>query len=191
MRPDPAALARRDRRLLAAGLVALFAVTAVRDPAPLAALWAAALLLFHRGAAGALGRVARRVLPVAVGLSAASFGFLWWRAGAAPDPAPFAALALRTGLAAFVTFSVLDRVNLLRALAPWPSASRLAVVTLAQIHALRLLATESAQGLQSRLPRRPGPLDVLRNAGGVTAALLALAVRNAREVQDALRARGF
>jgi cobalt/nickel transport system permease protein len=134
------------------------------------------------------------VVPVTAGLSLASYAFLFLRtpAGApAPEVRPFLALALRTALIAFVTFSVLDRVNLLRALTPWPVASRLLVVTLAQIHALRLLATESAEGLRSRLPRRPGALDVLRNAGGITAALLALAVRNAREVSDAMRSRGF
>jgi len=91
----------------------------------------------------------------------------------------------------FLTFSVLDRIDLLRALSPYPALSRLLVVTLAQIHALRLVVTESREGLRSRLPRRPAPLDLVRNAGGITAVLFTLATRNARDVADAMRSRGF
>lgn len=184
--PDP----RRERRLLASALVAVFAASAVTDLRLLGLGWAAAALLLRRGLGRALGRVLRAVVPVTVALAAVSYG--WLRlSGRATAVGPFAALVLRTALVAFVTFSVLARVNLLRALAPWPTAARLVVLTLAQIHALRLLATESAEGLRSRLPRRPGALDVLRNAGGITAALLTLSIRNAREVSEAMRARGF
>ena len=92
---------------------------------------------------------------------------------------------------AFLGFAVLDRANLFRAFEPWPVATRLLVVTLAQIHALRLLATDSLQGLRSRLVRRPGARDVVRGAGGVTAAMFTLSARNAREISDAMRSRGF
>lgn len=186
-RPDAAT----DRRLLAALLVACFALSALRDLAWLAGAWVLAALLFRRGLWRCLGRTLRSVAPVTAGLSLASLGWLRLATGAWPPWPPFAALALRTGLLGFLTFAVLDRVRLLRALAPWPVASRLLVVTLAQIHALRLLATESRQGLESRLPRRPGPLDLVRGAGGITAALFTLSVRNAREISDAMRARGF
>ena len=98
---------------------------------------------------------------------------------------------LRATLVAFVTFSVLSRVDLLRATAPFPTLSRLLVLSLAQIHALRLLATESAQGLRSRLPRRPRTRDAVRGSGAITVALLSLSARNARDVGDALRSRGF
>jgi len=82
-------------------------------------------------------------------------------------------------------------VRLLRALGPFPVLSRLLVVTLAQIHALRLIVTESKDGLRSRMPRRPGALDVVKSAGGITATLLMLSVRNARDISDAMRSRGF
>jgi cobalt/nickel transport system permease protein len=181
---------RRERLLLAAGLGAVFAASALTDLGVLGLAWAAAALLLRRGLLRALGRVLRAVVPVTLALAAVSYG--WLRlTGPAPALAPFAALILRTSLVAFVTFSVLARVNLLRALMPWPTAARLVVLTLAQVHALRLVATESAEGLRSRLPRRPGALDVLRNAGGITAALLTLSIRNAREVSEAMRARGF
>jgi cobalt/nickel transport system permease protein len=183
--------ARRGRRLLAVWLIGVFTVSALRDPRLLLAAAVLALLLFRRGLWRNLRRTARSVVPVAVGLSLVSLAFLRLTSGAWPPFEPFAALALRTTVIAFAAFSVLDRVDLLRALAQFPTLSRLLVVTLAQIHALRLVATESRDGLRSRLPRRPGALDLVRNAGGITAVLFTLAERNARDIADAMRSRGF
>jgi cobalt/nickel transport system permease protein len=186
-RPDP----RRDRALLAAWLVAIFALSASRDLRVLSAAGLLAAAIFWRGLWRTLGRTLRSVVPVTVGLSGLSL--LWLRVvvGEWPPLEPFAALALRAGVMGFVTFSVLGRVHLLRALAPFPTPTRLLVVTLAQIHALRLVLTESREALRSRLPRRPGALDLLRGAGGITAALFALSARNARDIADAMRSRGF
>lgn len=186
-RPDP----RLGRALLAAWLVTVFAVSASRDLRTLAAAGLVAVLVFRRGIGRSLARLLRSVVPPTAVLALASVGWLRLASGAWPDAGPFLALALRTCVIAFVTFSVLDRVNLLEAVAPFQTLSRLLVVTLAQIHALRLLATESREGLRSRLPRRPGALDLLRGAGGITAALLTLSARNAREISDAMRSRGF
>jgi cobalt/nickel transport system permease protein len=186
-RPDP----RASRRILAGWLLAIFALSDVRDPAWLAAAGTLAALLLRRGLPRALGRTLHSVVPMTVVLSAASLGWLRLATGSWPPLEPFVALALRAALIGFLTFAVLDRVALLPALAPFPVPTRLLVVTLAQIHALRLLSTESLQGLRSRLPRRPGPLDLLRGAGGITAMLFTLASRNARDVSDAMRARGF
>jgi len=185
--PEP----RRSQALLASWAVLAFALSAVTDLRALAGAGAAALILFRRGAPRALRRVAIAVLPIAAGLSAASWLWLWLVAGAPPAVGPFLSLSVRTALIAFATFSVLERVQLLRALAPFPTLGRVLVLTLAQIHALRLLASESALGLKSRLPRKPGTLDVVRNAGAVTAALFTLSARNARDIADAMRSRGF
>jgi cobalt/nickel transport system permease protein len=181
---------RRSQAILAAWTLAVFPLSASKDPRVLGAAALAALLLFRRGAWAVARRVAIGVLPFALGLPLASWGWIAWRDGAPPF-APFAALALRTTLIAFVTLSVLRRVDLLRAAAPFPTLSRLLVHSLAQIHALRRLATESALGLRSRLPRRPRTRDVVGSAGAVTVALLTLSARNARDVGDALRSRGF
>lgn len=185
--PEP----RRSQALLAAWAVLVFALSAVTDLRLLAAAGAAALLAFRRGALRALRRVAVAVLPAAGGLSLASWAWLRLVGAEPPAAAPFVSLVARTALIAFATFSVLERVRLLPALAPFPTLGRLLVLTMAQIHALRLLATESALGLRSRMPRRPGTLDLARDAGAVTAALLALSARNARDVGDAMRSRGF
>jgi cobalt/nickel transport system permease protein len=182
---------RRDRLRLAAWLAAIFALSACRD---LGWLGCAALLagvVLWRGAGRNLRRTLRSIVPVTATFWLLSLGWLRLLGGAWPPVEPFLALALRTALIGFLTFSVLDRVALLRALAPWPALSRLLVVALAQIHALRLLATESRDGLRSRLPRRPGALDLLRGAGGLTAALFTLSARNAREIGEAMRSRGF
>jgi cobalt/nickel transport system permease protein len=186
-RLDPA----RSRRLLAAWLVAIFAISASRDLRVLTGAGALAGLVFWRGLGRNLGRTLRSTVPVTAGLSLASLAWLRAAGGDWPPVEPFAALALRAGVMAFVTFSVLDRVDLLRALAPFPTLSRLLVVTLAQIHALRLLSTESLQGLRSRMPRKPGLLDLVRGASGITAALFTLSARNARDISDAMRSRGF
>jgi cobalt/nickel transport system permease protein len=135
--------------------------------------------------------VARLVLPLSLGASAATVLFERL-AGAAPSPwAALAALNLRAALLSFLAFAVLARVSVLHALEPWPTATRLLVVALAQAHALRLLATDALLGLRSRLPRRPRTGEVIRGAGTITGTLLVLSARNAREVGDALRARGF
>jgi len=182
---------RLGRALLAAWLAASFALSAVADARILAAASAVAVALFARGAAGHLRRVARLVLPLSLGASAATVAFE--RLAGLPTSAwePLLALNLRAALLAFLALAVLARVNVLRALEPWPWATRVLVVALAQVHALRLLATDSLLGLRSRLPRRPRAREVLRGAGTITATLLVLSSRNAREVADALKARGF
>jgi len=182
---------RRSQLLLVVWLVAVFAISASRDAWILAGAGLLAALVFWRGLWRSLGRTVRSVVPVTVGLSAVSLVWLRLVGGAWPPLEPFAALALRAAVIGFVTFSVLDRVQLLRALAPFPTLSRLLVVTLAQIHALRLLATESREGLRSRMPRKPGVLELLRGASGITAALFTLSARNARDIADAMRSRGF
>ncbi len=181
---------RRSQALLAAWVVAAFAVSATTDLRILGGAWAAALVLLHRGAGRALRRTLLVAAPFGFGLPAISWAWLAWRGGA-PPAAPFLALSARATLVAFLTFSVLARADLLRALAPFPAASRILVVCLAQVHALRMLVAESGLGLRSRLPRRPRTGDVLRGSGAITATLLSLSVRNARDVADALRSRGF
>ena len=182
---------RRSRALVLGWLAAAFGISALTDLRALAAVAAVALLSFRRGLVRNLRRAARSVLPISVCLSAISWGFLWAMQRTPPEGAPFVALALRTAVIAFLTFAVLDRADLFRALEPCPTLTRLLVVTLAQIHALRLLAIDSRQGLRSRLVRKPGARDVVRSAGGVTAAMFTLSARNAREISDAMRSRGF
>ncbi len=182
---------RSSRWLLVAWLVSCFALSATRDLGYLLGTLALVALLFRRHAARAARRTAYGVVPLTVFVVGASWAYTALVLGEAPPWPAYAALGLRAVVIAFMSFAVLASVDLLGALAPWPTLSRLLVVTLAQIHALRMLVRESWLGLQSRLPRKPSARDGLRNAGGVTATLLTLSARNARDISDALRARGF
>jgi cobalt/nickel transport system permease protein len=183
--------ARPSRFVLLLWLVGCFAFSAVTNLWWLGGGFLAMALLLPRQAL----RAARRTLLSALPLSLAAVVLTYCHARfilhAAADLQAYAALVLRASLIAFASFAVLGATDLLAALAPWPTLSRLLVVTLAQIHALRLLVRESWLGLLSRLVRKPSALDGLRNAGGVTATLLTLSARNARDIADALRARGF
>jgi cobalt/nickel transport system permease protein len=185
MLPEP----RRSQALLLAGAAAVFALSAVTDVASLVLAAVAAMVLFRRGVLRELRRVTLVVAPPVLLLSAGSWLWLGAIDGKGPSFRPFLAMTLRAMVIAFVTFSVLRRADLLRALAPFPVPTRLLVLCLAQIHALRRLTTESALGLRSRMARKPGTRDLVRNAGGVTATLLALSARNARETGDAMRSR--
>jgi cobalt/nickel transport system permease protein len=182
---------KRDRVLLAAWFVSCFVFSALTDVRWLAALSLVMGLLFWRQA----GRAARRTLfsavPITLFIIAASWAWTSLALHQHPDGYAYAALALRTTLIAFTSFAVLARVDLLAALAPWPTLLRLLVIVLGQIHALLLLVTESWLGLRSRLPRKPGALDTLRGAGGITATMFTLANRNAHDISDAMRSRGF
>jgi cobalt/nickel transport system permease protein len=181
---------RRARAALAAWLAASFVLSAVTDWRVLAAALAVAAAAFRRGAGAHLGRVLRLALPLSAGASLAGLAFDRLAGRAGPGLAALAALNLRTVLLAFLALAVLARVDVLAALARWPWATRLLAVTLAQVHALRLLATESRLGLKSRLLRRPRTGEVIRGAGAISGTLLVLSTRNSREVADALRARG-
>lgn len=186
-RSDP----RRGRALLAAWLAAAFALSAVTDVRVLAAAALLALALFRRGALRHLGRVLRLVVPLTAGASLATVAFERLAGRPATPWEAHLALNLRAALLAFLALAVLARVDVLRAVERWPWATRVLVVVLAQVHALRLLATDSLLGLRSRLPRRPRAREVVRGAGTITGTLLVLSGRNARDVADALRARGF
>lgn len=181
----------KSRWLLLAAAVVIFASSATTNVALLAGLCLLAPLLFWRGAL----RIARRVffsaVPITAGLALCSWTWLWLLSGRPPSTAPFIALGLRVVFISYVSFAVLDRVDLLGAAAPFPTLSRLLVITLAQIHALRLLASESRLGLRSRMLSRPRVRDLLRSAGTITGVLLLLSLRQARDTTDALRSRGL
>lgn len=182
---------RGARRLLLVWVVSCFGFSAVTSPLVLSAALAIAAIVFRRHALVAARRTLVSAVPVTLVVLASSWGYLYLFSHEAPPWAAYLALALRTTLIAFLTFAVLASVNLLAALAPWPTLSRLLVITLAQIHSLRLLATESLLGLRSRLVRKPRIIDAIRGASGLTGAIVTLSQRNARDISDALRSRGF
>jgi len=106
--------ARRSHLALVAWAVAVFTLSAISDLRLLLLSGLAALLLFRRGAARVAARVLAVVAPPALGLSLVSWGWLAVTGGN-PPVAPYAALLARTLVIAFLSLSVLRRVDLLRA----------------------------------------------------------------------------
>jgi cobalt/nickel transport system permease protein len=172
-------------------LIAAFALSAVSNLRVLLVLGAVAPVVLWRGCGRAAGRTLVTVAPAVSIVVLASWGWLALVDHQLPAWRPYAALALRALLITFLSFSMLARVDLLAALRPFATATRLLVITLAQIHALRLLYAESRLGLQSRLLGRPGVRDVVRGAAGISGTLFTMATRNAREISEAMRSRGF
>jgi cobalt/nickel transport system permease protein len=153
-------------------LLSAFGLSAITDLRVLVLLAVLAPVLFWRGCGRAGRRTLSTVAPTTSIVVLASWGWLAVIDRQLPAWQPFVALVLRALLISFLSFSML-------------------VVTLAQIHALRLLYAESRLGLQSRLLRRPSARDLLRGAAGITGALFTMATRNAREIGEAMRSRGF
>jgi FlaA1/EpsC-like NDP-sugar epimerase len=178
-----------DRLLLIAWLIAVVAATFLHDPVWLAALLAVALAAQGRRAP----RVARRALvAVAFVNLAVSAGWIAW---AVWNDAPWAALVLRLNLRvlliAVLTFGMLQRVDLVRAVAPLPSLRFLLVLALGQIRVLERALADYRAAFASRSPTRP-PLKLrFVGAGRQAAALLEKAERQSEELNQGMRARGF
>lgn len=183
----------RSRGLLIAWLVAEFVLSAVTDVITLVLAWGGALALLRRDARRFLVRALVAVFPLTATLVVV--GVLFSRhSGVGAEGIGMRAqvgVMLRVPLMAFLSLAIVARVRLARALECWPLATRLLGIALAQIYALRLVVVDSRLGLRSRLPCKPGTIEILRGAGSVSGALLALSARNSRDVGDALRSRGL
>lgn len=176
------------RWILVAYAVAVFALATVHD----ARVLAAALGLWL----GLAGRDAPRVLRkavIATGLFSVTVTAAALIVGALQST-PDWAWALRTNLRVLVltslTLLTFERVDLARALAPWPAASTLLTLAGAQIRLLQREFDDLRLGLASRTTRRPGAITVARHAGGTGAHFLGRAVHDAEEIGLAMQARG-
>lgn len=181
----------RSRLILLLLFVVIFSLSAITSWRLLAICWAFALLIFFRGCCRNLWLVSRLVLPLTIFFAGTSWLYLRFSRPALVEIAPWASLILRPTLIAFIIFSGLKRIDLFRALSAPPLMTRLFVLTLAQIHALRRLVSDARLGLSSRLLQRPSAKIVLSNASGVTASLFTIAGKNAAEASEALRSRGW
>jgi cobalt/nickel transport system permease protein len=153
--------------------------------------WLLATIVFFRQARRAARKTILSAVPITLGMILASALWVRFLQNQPPPWHAYAALALRSTLITFLGFAVLARVNLLDALHPFPTVTRLLVIVLAQIQALRRLVVESRLGLTSRLPRKANARDMVQSGGAITAAVFHLATRNAQDIADALRSRGF
>lgn len=179
----------KDRLLLLAYLVVVVLVTLVHAPAWLAAGVALALALSGRSA----GRLLRRaLLAVLVFNAAVSLSY----AAVAGVQGTFSAhylllVNLRVLLLTLLTLLLAERVNAYRALGFSRDLGYLLVLAGSQLVSLRRLLEEFRLALRSRGLGRVSWRTRHRQAGVLGAWLLEKSLVRSREVNEAMRSRGF
>lgn len=176
------------RRWLYVYLAVLPAPTFVHDPRLLALGLLLALALSGTARWRLLQRsvVAILVFNLSVSLGYVAIGL--WRGHLNPD---WLLLAnLRVLLMVYLGFWFVTRVNLLAALAGWPTASLVATLALGQVRAFERIVRDFKWAFESRNIARPRWLDRRRQAGAQAIALLDKAQAQSTEVALAMRSRG-
>lgn len=97
---------------------------------------------------------------------------------------------VRVLLLVFLGFWLVSRVDILAALAGWPTLSILATLTIGQIRVYRRILEEFRLAFRSRNLAPPRLLDHARHAGAQGGALLDKSLASAGEVALAMRSRG-
>jgi cobalt/nickel transport system permease protein len=169
-------------------LAVLPAPTFVHD----ARLLAAALLLaFAFAGAGRwriLGNSLLAILAFNLSVSLGYVAVALWRGDFHPEWLLVA--NLRVLLMVYLGFWFVARVNLLAALAGWPTATLVATLALGQIRAFERLLRDFRLAFASRCIVRPRLIDRRRQAGAQAVALLDKAQAQSTEVALAMRSRG-
>lgn len=179
----------KDRMLLIGWLLAVIAITFIHEPLYLAALTALVLSLQGRAAP----RIALRALAAVVFVNLAvsvAFVFSAWMNGE-PWGVFVLRLNLRVFLLALITLWMVRRVDLVRAAAFSPSLQFLLVLVLGQIRTLGAMLVDYRLALTSRSATRPALNVRMRSAGSQVGAMMEKAERNADQLNQGMRARGF
>jgi cobalt/nickel transport system permease protein len=178
-----------DRWLLAVWLVAVVAATFIHDPPVLAALVGLVLVAQPRSAARIAGRAMLAVAFVNLAVSVA------WIAQAEFQNQPWGELVLRLNLRvlliAALTFSMIQRVDLVRAVDFWPALRFVAVLALGQLRVLDRLLDDYRAAYTSRSPTSPRLRLRFAASGRQAAALIDKAEQRSQELNQGMRARGF
>ncbi len=179
----------KDRAILICWLAAVVTITFVHDPRALAALLLVALAAQGASAPKIALRAVAAVILVNLTVSIGYIVSAWLSGG---DWILFVArLNLRVFLLALLTFWMIRHVDLARAAAPWRSLQFLVVLALGQIRRFATLLADYRMAFSSRSPTRP-PLRVrFGSAGRQAAAIMEKAERQAEELNQGMRARGF
>ncbi|MDP1653262.1 MAG: hypothetical protein Q8L56_11125 [Rhodocyclaceae bacterium] len=176
------------RRWLYLYLAVLPAPTFVHDPR---LLGTALLLVFAASGAGRWLLLKRSVLAILAFNLSVSLGYVvvgLWRGDFNSD---WLLLAnLRVLLMVYLGFWFVARVNLLAALAGWPTATLVATLTLGQARAFERLLRDFHLAFESRNILRPRLIDRRHHAGAQAIALLDKAQAQSTEVALAMRSRG-
>jgi len=179
----------RDRAAFAAYLAAVVAITLIHDVLWLGAGLLVAVLVSGRQAPALLRRT---LLPILFFNLAVSLGYI--AAGLLGGELRWGYLALmnlRVVLLTFLTFLMVSRVDLLRALGFSRTLTYLIVLALSQIMTFRRLHQEFRLAGESRRLRRPRLRDGYTQGAVVAVQFYDKAEQGAGEIALAMRSRGF
>ena len=98
---------------------------------------------------------------------------------------------LRVFLLTFITFLVVDRVNLYKGLSFSKTLSYLLTLAASQIIAFRRLFEDFRLAFRSRTPRRGTSKDLYRHGATVASFFLQKSFQESAEITDAMTSRGF
>lgn len=185
--PDPAG--QRDRLLLALYGVAVLAASLIHRSDVLAGMLLASLALAGGDAPRLLGRALKAVLVFNLAVGVGYAGLSLW-SGADPWPT-LLLITLRVLLLTLLSFLLVARVNLFRALAFSRTLAYLLALAYSQALTFRRAQEDFRLALISRSPRRPTLADRYRASAAAASWFMDKAVHASRESAQALRARGF
>lgn len=187
----PTAPAARQRQLLAAYGAALVALSFLHHPGLLAVLLALALLAARQEAGPLLRRSLGAILIFNLSVSLGYLLLASWQGLPGAGTARFLlTLNLRVLLMVFLGCWLVRRVNLLAALAPWPTATLILTLALGQIETYRRLVADFRLAFLSRHPAPPRLQARLQHGAGQAATLLDKSMAASTEASQALRSRG-
>lgn len=176
------------RRGLFVYLAVLPAPTFVHDPRLLALGLLLAVVLSGAARWQLLKRSVRAILMFNLSVSLGYVAVGLWRGSFNPDWLLVA--NLRVLLMVYLGFWFVSRINLLAALAGWPTATLVATLALGQIRAFERIVRDCRWAFASRNIARPRWLDRRHQAGAQAIALLDKAQAQSTEVALAMRSRG-
>lgn len=191
-RPSHAAYTgRRDRLLLYAYAATLVGLSLLHHPGLLAACFLLALLAARQEATALLRQSLAAILALNLSVSLGYLLLASWQAESTAGSARFLlTLNLRVLLMVFLGCWLVRRVNLLAALAPWPTATLLISLALGQIETVRRLVADFRLAFTSRHPAPPRRAARTRHAASQAATLLDKSLAASTEASQALRSRG-
>ncbi|NWG32016.1 MAG: ABC transporter permease [Rhodocyclaceae bacterium] len=177
-----------SRQTLLLYLAVLPAPTFIHDPAWLGAGLALAIALAGTGRWRLLKKSLLAILAFNLTASLGVVIVGLWRG--ALDTGWLLTANLRVLLMAYLGFWCVARVNLLKALQAWPTATLVAALALGQARAFERLIRDFRLAFASRTPCRPRLGDRRHHAAAQAMALLDKAQAQSTEVALAMRSRG-
>lgn len=178
----------RPRFWLLAYFATVVAITFIHLPAALGGMLGVALLAAGSQRWRLLRRSIGALLFFNLSVSLGYAAIALWQGRFAPEY--LLLVNLRVLLLVFLGFWLVARVDLLAALAGWPTVSILATLAIGQIRVYRRILEEFGMAFKSRNPVPPRLRDHLHHASAKGGALLDKSLASAGEVTLAMRSRG-